>query len=103
MKMKTLTLVVLVGCVTLTSAHADSFFFGIRDGRSGWHRHHWRRSCDTVIVAEPVPVAYDRVPYGYMRGGLVGSPWSDFTMSAGGKAPGQVVYDPNTGRPFRIP
>lgn len=45
------------------------------------------------------------VPYGHTSAGTgqVKSPWSDFALSTGGKSPGQIVYDANTGQPFRIP
>jgi uncharacterized protein YcfJ len=49
------------------------------------------------------PVCNTSIPYGYLNSGLIKSPWSDFTMSVGGKVSGQIVYDPNTGQPFKIP
>ncbi|MEM9444195.1 MAG: glycine zipper domain-containing protein [Verrucomicrobiota bacterium] len=43
-------------------------------------------------------------PYGHiLAGGNIKSPWSEFTMSLGGKSPGQIVFDANTGQAFRIP
>lgn len=43
-------------------------------------------------------------PYGYiLDGGMLKSPWSDFTMTLGGKHQGQVLYDSNTGQPFIVP
>lgn len=55
------------------------------------------------LVEERRVVRVNGVPYGYLHGGKLKSPWSDFQMSVGGKAPGQIVYDPNTGQPFRVP
>lgn len=61
-------------------------------------RHHHKKT----IVKEVVSVN-DSVPYGYMNGGKIKSPWSSFAMSVGGKSSGDLLYDPNTGQAFRIP
>ncbi|MFH1066330.1 MAG: glycine zipper 2TM domain-containing protein [bacterium] len=63
---------------------------------------------ESVRVIERRPsVVYrvqgDGIPYGFLEGGQVRSPWSDFYMSVGGKTSGQVIYDSNTGQPFRVP
>jgi hypothetical protein len=43
-------------------------------------------------------------PYGYYNNeGLVKSPWSDFTINKGKHDKGDVVYDANNGKPFRLP
>lgn len=52
-----------------------------------------------LVVKSPAANA----PYGFLSGGNIKSPWSDFTMSVGGKTSGQIIYDPNTGNPFRVP
>lgn len=65
-----------------------------------------QRTCDPVIIERKTVVVEkaEAVPYGYMLpDGRIRSPWSNFEMSVGGKAPGQVVYDANTGQGFRIP
>jgi hypothetical protein len=56
----------------------------------------------------PAPVAVTTtsraVPYGYLVSpGTAKSPWSDFTLPTGGKSSGQVVYDANNGKAFRVP
>ncbi len=51
----------------------------------------------------PVRVVSCEVPYGDLEHGRVYSPWSDFSMSVGGRDAGEIVYDPNNGRAFRIP
>jgi len=61
------------------------------------------------IVETPPPAQVETyqghpIPYGFVASaGRVKSPWSDFTISQGGRTPGEVVYDANTGKPFRIP
>lgn len=110
MKIKTLALIGLLSCAALPSVHAAGFFFGISDGHRGHHprpRHHvYHRPIHRPIVIRerlvPVRVSCE-IPYGDMRHGLVVSPWSDFAMSVGGRVSGEVVYDPNTGKAFRIP
>lgn len=62
----------------------------------------------TVVVQQAAPapsvaVTPANAPYGVLINGMVKSPWSDFQITAGGKSPGQILYDPNTGQPFRIP
>jgi hypothetical protein len=73
-------------------------------------KHHPR--VKRIVRREPVVVKKtvvhvvedeDGVPYGFMKGGKIRSPWSEFTMSVGGKVSGQIVYDPHTGQPFRVP
>jgi len=61
-----------------------------------------------VVVEQPVVIEHasvpdDLAPYGFLDGGQIRSPWSDFEMSVGGLSPGQTVYDGLTGKPFRVP
>ncbi|MEM9398866.1 MAG: hypothetical protein AAF984_01540 [Verrucomicrobiota bacterium] len=91
--------------------YSSPYSYRSRYYRSG-HRY-CGRSYSKVIYTKPsishrtVYVKEDsseRVPYGHMQnGGEVRSPWSNFTVSVGGKSPGDVVYDANTGQAFRIP
>jgi hypothetical protein len=55
-------------------------------------------------VVQTVTTPQTTAPYGYLVSqGMAKSPWSDFAVSTGGRASGQVVYDANNGKPFRIP
>ena len=53
---------------------------------------------EAPVIAEPVSV-----PYGFLEGGKIQSPWSEFSMSVGGLSAGQTVYDGLTGKAFRVP
>ncbi|MFZ5806883.1 MAG: hypothetical protein ACOY3I_06735 [Verrucomicrobiota bacterium] len=68
-----------------------------------WHRPLWVH--EPIIFKEVVYTGTcdQAIPYGYMRGGKIKSPWSDFTVSAGGKTSGEIIYDANTGQAFRVP
>ena len=115
MKIKTLLLVAALTCLTFPSLYASSFYFGVGvGGPRHYHRHYryetWHRP--VVIYEDPAPVVVHEyvtpssdssIPYGDLQGGSLKSPWSDFTMSVGGKASGQIVYDPNNGKAFRVP
>lgn len=116
MKIKTLALVALLTCLTLPSLYAADFYFGVGVGgpryyhRYHHHRHYWHRPVviyetpPPVVVHEYVETASDSsIPYGDITSGTLKSPWSDFTMSVGGKTSGQIVYDPNNGKAFRVP
>jgi hypothetical protein len=116
MKTKFLVIAGFATCLTFSSLNAATIFFGIGAGHEDHHfRHHYSyATCYRPVVVyhtEPFVVEQQvhvvtttgQVPYGYLNGGMVKSPWSDFTMSVGGKASGQIVYDPNTGQAFRIP
>lgn len=117
MKIKTLTLVVLTSCLALPALHAGNITVGIGiGGHDRWgHRapfyghkaHHPPLIVETspIVVEERVvtTTSSDDIPYGFLSGGTVRSPWSDFSMSVGGKTSGQVIYDPNTGQAFRVP
>jgi len=60
-----------------------------------------------VVVEKPVVVerqpVVEAAPYGFLEGGDIKSPWSDFKMSVGGLSPGDTVYDGYTGQAFRVP
>ncbi len=71
-----------------------------------------------VVYATPPPVVYttpppvvvqpttppSSVPYGFIQtGGILKSPYSDFKIGIGGKSSGDVVYDANNGKPFKVP
>jgi hypothetical protein len=60
---------------------------------------------ERVYVQSPAAaVTEESIAYGTVASqGVVKSPWSDFTMSTGGKTPGQIVYDSNNGKAFRVP
>ena len=59
-----------------------------------------------VAVPPPVPAiapAPAAVPYGFVSGSTIKSPYSSFTLSLSGHSSGSVVYDANTGSPFKVP
>ncbi|MBX2825215.1 MAG: complement resistance protein TraT [Gammaproteobacteria bacterium] len=58
-----------------------------------------------AVVVEEAPVVVEpvAVPYGFLEGGQIKSPWSEFSMSVGGLSAGQTVYDGLTGKAFRVP
>ena len=62
------------------------------------------RVVERVVEREPAVEASQPIPYGFVSTpGKVKSPWSNFTLSQAGMAPGQVVYDAHNGKAFRIP
>ncbi|MFZ5807374.1 MAG: hypothetical protein ACOY3I_09245 [Verrucomicrobiota bacterium] len=76
------------------------------NGRTVSTRRIYRYETRPVMVrryVKEVVTTDDSVPYGYMSGGEIKSPWSSFAMSVGGKSSGDILYDPNTGQAFRIP
>ena len=59
-----------------------------------------------VVVQQPVQVVQENsgVAYGLIQtGGILKSPYSSFAMNIGGHSSGDVVYDANNGKPFRVP
>lgn len=66
-------------------------------------RHVYRVVEEHPVVVKKTITVSDDAPYGYLNGGTIKSPWSEFAMSVGGKSSGDVLYDPSTGQPFRIP
>ncbi|MFH1066673.1 MAG: hypothetical protein V1746_02055 [bacterium] len=119
MKTKILALIILASCLTLPALRADSFSIGIGiGGHDHWRHRHGRfyghKAYHHPLIIETRPVVVeerivqtsppaDEIPYGFLSGGRVKSPWSDFSMSVGGKTSGEVIYDPNTGQAFRVP
>jgi len=119
------SLIWLAGFTTNASAHGHggvslNFGFGYYPGYyPGWCSRPVYYSSPVyygppaVVYTEPVysqpPIRTvstqkTTAPYGYLVSqGTAKSPWSDFTVSTGGKSSGQVVYDANNGKPFRIP
>lgn len=62
----------------------------------------------------PAPVSYSAsqpaavaqtpsIPYGFVSGDTIKSPFSSFSMSLKGHSSGSVIYDANTGSPFKVP
>lgn len=103
------------------SSHYGSRYYGSRYATYSprYYRSYRSRACYTptvyhsrpvvreVVVERPVvvetqPVA-EAAPYGFLEGGEIKSPWSDFKMSVGGLSPGDTVYDGFTGQAFRVP
>lgn len=75
-------------------------------------------SSPTVVYSSPAPVtviqepapqvvqapAQEGIPYGFVQnGGILKSPYSSFTMNIGGHSSGEIVYDANNGKPFKVP
>lgn len=75
-----------------------------------------------VVYSQPAPVVYSSapvtyvapqntgvtpstpsVPYGFVSGSTIKSPYSPFAMSLNGRTSGSLVYDANTGDPFKVP
>jgi hypothetical protein len=61
-------------------------------------------ACTQTTVVRQYPPPAPEISYGYVeKAGLIRSPFSNFTVRSEGKSRGQVVYDANNGKPFRIP
>ncbi|MEM1158492.1 MAG: YMGG-like glycine zipper-containing protein [Verrucomicrobiota bacterium] len=56
-----------------------------------------------VVESAPAVTTPVSIPYGFLKGGNIKSPWSEFSMSVGGLSAGQTVYDGLTGKAFRVP
>lgn len=88
---------------TVPVATAPLYSEGYVNNYEATPAHNSSRPARTVTTSQEDSDS-SQAPYGFMSGpGQVKSPWSDFTISSGGKSSGQVVYDANNGKAFRIP
>ena len=111
---------------TVSTTHAEVVVgVGVGFGHPEYYHHGWATRpayvCGpTVYVApavqpvyvDPAPVVYVNppatapasIPYGFVQnGGLLKSPYSDFTINLGGHSSGDILYDANNGKPFKVP
>ncbi len=73
-------------------------------GKDGW----WIGALSGAALGAGAGAAYSEnerqsIPYGIRQGNYIKSPHSVARIRDNGYPPGQVVYDPNNGKAFRIP
>jgi phage tail tape-measure protein len=63
----------------------------------------WGRSEENKAATTSSAEPQQSVPYGTKQGDLLRSPYSDYSVNLGGRTAGETVFDPNTGKYFKVP
>lgn len=121
-----MTYLIFLSCVVCFNLHANEYYAyecgsGLQSYRDDGYANFrpWQREKIVAVILQKSRLPgenydlrfrgyndYGNLPYGYLDDDdddEIRSPWSNVTIPTSGHCAGQILYDPNTAQPFRIP